>query len=108
MHVGLLATWLCAAASAAPQPPAAEPAPEPVALVELFTSEGCSSCPAAEAVLAELAQEAQEDGVPVIPIALHVTAWDALGGWTPSGCRRRTRDRCSTRTSSARGGATRP
>lgn len=85
MHVGLLATWLCAAASAAPQPPAAEPAPKPVALVELFTSEGCSSCPAAEAFLAELAQEAQEDGVPVIPVALHVTAWDALGWVDPFG-----------------------
>lgn len=64
--------------------PTAEAA-SPVALVELFTSEGCSGCPAAEQVLAELANDAEADGVPVTPLALHVTAWDRLGWRDPFG-----------------------
>ena len=49
----------------------AQPRP---AVVELFTSEGCSSCPPAEAYLGELAE--QHD---VIALAFHVDYWDDLG-----------------------------
>ena len=43
-------------------------------VVELFTSEGCSSCPPAEAYLNALAQRPD-----VLPLAFHVTYWDRLG-----------------------------
>jgi hypothetical protein len=47
-----------------------------VAVVELFTSEGCSSCPPADRVLADLA--ASGDSA-VFPLAFHVDYWDDLG-----------------------------
>src|SRR3954452_10144427 len=62
--------WLAAAGSAAPGP-AGE---NPKAVVELFTSQGCSSCPPADRVLAELAREAD-----VIALSLPVDYWDSLG-----------------------------
>lgn len=43
-------------------------------VVELFTSQGCSSCPPADAFLAELTE--RDD---VLPLALHVDYWDYLG-----------------------------
>ena len=43
-------------------------------MVELFTSQGCSSCPPADALLAELA-----DRDDVIAMALHVDYWDYIG-----------------------------
>lgn len=43
-------------------------------LLELFTSQSCSSCPPAEAVLAGLAERPD-----VLPLAMHVTYWDRLG-----------------------------
>jgi hypothetical protein len=44
-------------------------------VVELFTSEGCSSCPPADAVLSELARTRPD----VLALAFHVTYWDRLG-----------------------------
>jgi len=50
-----------------------------VALLELYTSEGCSSCPPADKAVAALRQAAQQDLV--VPLALHVDYWDYIG-WT--------------------------
>jgi len=44
------------------------------AVLELFTSEGCSSCPPAEAYVGELAQRPN-----VLALAFHVDYWDDLG-----------------------------
>jgi hypothetical protein len=46
------------------------------AVVELFTSEGCSSCPPADAVLGNLADAAAKTGRPVYTLAFHVNYWD--------------------------------
>lgn len=47
------------------------------AVLELFTSEGCSSCPPAEQLLAQIQKESQ--GKPVYILAYHVDYWDRLG-----------------------------
>jgi hypothetical protein len=47
------------------------------ALVELFTSEGCSSCPPADELLAKIQQENQDK--PVYILAYHVDYWNSLG-----------------------------
>ena len=76
--VHLLALALALALSAgladAQSPAALPPAPSRPTVVELYTSEGCSSCPPAEAQIGRLAK--QED---VIALAFHVDYWDDLG-----------------------------
>jgi hypothetical protein len=52
--------------------PAAEPRPR--AIVELFTSQGCSSCPPADELFTELAREPD-----LITLTLPVDYWDKLG-----------------------------
>jgi hypothetical protein len=66
------AVLLCAAASFCPATASAEQ-PAPV-VVELFTSQGCNSCPPADAVLGELTREKG-----VLPLSFHVNYWDRLG-----------------------------
>lgn len=50
-----------------------------VAVVELFTSEGCSSCPPADRVLAALVERSARKGSSIYPLAFHVDYWDRLG-----------------------------
>jgi hypothetical protein len=65
---GVLLVWALLGCTGAVN---AQPRP---AVVELFTSEGCSSCPPAEAYLGELAERRD-----VLALAYHVGYWDDLG-----------------------------
>lgn len=56
----------------------AQSGPGQVALIELYTSEGCSSCPPADRWLSDWAAEPSARGK-VVPLALHVDYWDGLG-----------------------------
>ncbi len=47
---------------------------EPVVVVELYTSQGCSSCPPADEFVAMLAADPR-----ILPLALHVDYWDYIG-----------------------------
>lgn len=53
-------------------------ATRPPVVVELFTSQSCSSCPPADALLAELAQRPE-----VVALAFHVDYWNRLGWEDP-------------------------
>ena len=50
-----------------------------VAVVELFTSEGCSSCPPADEVLSAIAKTDDAQSSRVVALAFHVDYWDRLG-----------------------------
>lgn len=53
---------------------AAQGQAEPVVVVELYTSQGCSSCPPADEFLSMLASDPR-----ILPLALHVDYWDYIG-----------------------------
>jgi hypothetical protein len=69
MSVGLIAGLSPVAAMAAERP----------VVVELFTSQGCSSCPPANAYLNELSRDRRD----ILALAFHVTYWDRLGWKDP-------------------------
>ena len=82
----LLWTAFLAAAAAFARPLPESPAPvagasadaaSSFAVVELFTSQGCNSCPRAEEALARLVEDSE--GLAVFPIEWHVDYWDYLG-----------------------------
>ena len=53
--------------------------PRKAVVVELFTSEGCSSCPPADELLGRLRQDLAAKNIQVIPLGFHVDYWNSLG-----------------------------
>ncbi len=58
-----------------PAPSAPTPAGTPKAVIELFTSQGCSSCPAADALLGRIIAERKD----VVALTIATDIWDYLG-----------------------------
>jgi hypothetical protein len=57
--------------------------PSSVAIVELFTSEGCSSCPPADSLLRQINLKQTNAGQLIVAISEHVTYWNNLGWKDP-------------------------
>jgi hypothetical protein len=75
--VAMVATLFPARAQTPGAP--AQPAARKAVVVELFTAEGCSSCPPADDLLARLRQVKFAEGLEVIPLGLHVDYWNSQG-----------------------------
>jgi len=58
-------------------------APEGLLVVELFTSQGCSSCPPADRVLRELVSFGDKHQLPIYCLSFHVDYWNSLGWKDP-------------------------
>lgn len=79
MHAPFVGMLIFALAASLSVVAAAEEASGPV-LVELFTSQGCASCPPADSLLARLGEE---HGDEIVPLAFHIDGWDHLGWIDP-------------------------
>ena len=69
--------------NATPPQSASAGGPSSVAIVELFTSEGCSSCPPADALLGQINLKQTSAGQLIVGISEHVTYWNNLGWKDP-------------------------
>src|SRR5215213_4499408 len=82
--------WVLLAAVAFSVSGGQPPATAVPVVVELFTSEGCSSCPPADQVLSKFVKEQPVPGVQIIALGMHVTYRDRLGWKDPASLREAT------------------
>ncbi len=61
---------------------AADPPSKPFVVVELFTSEGCSSCPSADRLLSQIV-DTEYENAEVMGLSFHVDYWDYIGWKDP-------------------------
>lgn len=78
LFLAVLLVLLSAAFLLRPSTPASGAASRTV-VVELFTSEGCSSCPPADELLTHLRQDLAARNIQVVPLGFHVDYWNSLG-----------------------------
>ena len=87
LTIALLGLGACSSAEAGPDTSPTAPmtpwAGEAPLVVELFTSQGCSSCPAADHLLSKIARDGGANGRAVIPLSFHVDYWNDLGWADP-------------------------
>jgi hypothetical protein len=82
LSLALLALALRSDAASSPAPSSATDTAGGPVILELFTSQGCSSCPPADRLLSQLGGDPKLAGR-VIPLAFHVDYWDYIGWRDP-------------------------